>query len=102
MKMLKSMRLMLLLISFVSIFAFGVTNSLAGNFMVIKIKASNGKVVSVTDENNVPAQEGTISSASPLKIGDIKGHEVGSILVVRSSPGCVYFMHGGRWYRVCW
>jgi len=69
--------------------------------MIITVETETGKVVRVVDENNEKPSE-----VDPKKIEEISQSEagfkyVGTILHAESSPGCVYFFFGGRYFRVC-
>ena len=70
-------------------------------YMKIKIETETGNIVKIVDEkgNNAtkvdPAQMEQISQSQGFK-------HVGTILHAHSSPGCVYFMLGGRAFKICY
>jgi hypothetical protein len=69
--------------------------------MIITVETDTGKVVKVVDENG---NEGTkIDPKEVQEIYDSKVgfRHVGVILHAHSSPGCVFFVIGGRAFRIC-
>ena len=69
--------------------------------MVITVHTQNGKVISVVDENGNEA-----TKVEPLELQEIEDNKggfkhVGTVLHAHSSPGCVYFMIGGWWFKIC-
>jgi hypothetical protein len=71
--------------------------------MKIKVRTDNGKhdpVVGIDGEDEVEPIE--VSSEDMEEIHNDKGFKhVGVILYAKSSPGCVYFVVGGRAFRIC-
>ena len=68
---------------------------------IITVDVETGRIISITDENG----------KKPIKVDprDIDkiyqttdGFKyVGTILHAQLSPGCVYFMMGGWWFKIC-
>ena len=75
-----------------------------GKKMKIKVRTDNGKhdpVVGI-DDNNEDVEPVEVSSEDMEEIHNDKGFKhVGVILYAKSSPGCVYFVVGGRAFRIC-
>jgi len=69
--------------------------------MMITLDTETGKAVKVVDENGNEA-----TRVDPKEIDKIyhsrEGFKyVGSILHAHSSPGCVYFIIGGWYFKIC-
>ncbi len=64
--------------------------------MVITIDTDEGEV----EVRNVGGkyEEGYLKK-DPPKVGDVS--KFGTLLFAHSSPGCVYYFYGGRWWKVC-
>lgn len=73
--------------------------------MVIRIKPKTGTVTFSVEGNDSKGKKatldrlGTISMPADLKRKPINKTEPCAIYF--TNP-CVYFNHGGRWFRVCW
>jgi hypothetical protein len=70
--------------------------------IVITADTETGKILSVKDENGTPA---TIVGEDEIQ----KAYEspngfkyIGTMLFTHSSPGCVWVVIGGRYYRICY
>jgi hypothetical protein len=74
-----------------------------GKKMKIKVRTDNGKhepVVGIDGPNENQPEE--LTSEQMEQIYQDPGFKhVGVILYAKSSPGCVYFVVGGRAFRVC-
>ena len=69
--------------------------------MKIKVKKSTGEIVEVTDEGDL----GT--PVDPTELQQIYESPdgfryVGTMLHAKSNPTCVYYVFGGKAYKICW
>jgi hypothetical protein len=69
-------------------------------YFKIKIDTDTGQVVEKVDGNNNPAKELTPQEIQNL-YQNLAPQHIGILLFTHSSPGCVYFVVGGRAFRVC-
>lgn len=71
--------------------------------MIIKINAVTGKLISVTDEAGVPAEQFTPTPENPMPLGAVLGSTGGdiSLLITRTNP-CYSWVRlgGGGWARI--
>ena len=66
----------------------------------IKIETETGKVVKIVDEKGNKATELTPPDLQQIYKTKSPTH-IGTILYTHSSPGCIYFVHAGRAYKIC-
>jgi hypothetical protein len=69
--------------------------------MKIKLDTATGNMVEVADENGNPATPVTQTDMDQIYQSQGGFKYVGVILHAESSPGCVYFIVGGRAFKVC-
>jgi hypothetical protein len=72
-----------------------------GKQMVIKIDVRTGELISVTDENGIPAAEYRPDPQNPLPLKGVLGGGGATILHTQSSPDCVWYEWNGTWYMIC-
>ena len=70
--------------------------------MIITVETKTGKTVKIVDENGNHATE-----VDPKEIEEIYKSKdgfkfVSTILHAHSSPGCVYYFIGGKYFKFCW
>ena len=69
--------------------------------MKIKLEAATGNTLEVKDENGNDATTVTPEAMEQIYYSERGFKYVGVILHAESSPGCVYYVTGGRVYRIC-
>jgi len=73
--------------------------------MVIKIKPKAGTVTFSAEGNDSKGKKAELKRLGKVNMpADIKGRQINktqTCTIFYTNP-CVYFMHGGRWFRVCW
>jgi hypothetical protein len=69
--------------------------------MKIKLDTATGKMVKLVDENGNPATPVSQADMDQLYQSQSGFKYVGVILHAESSPGCLYFIVGGRAFKVC-
>jgi hypothetical protein len=67
--------------------------------MAVEIDLETGKVVSVTDGGRkVKSRSVKELRLQGKAVTNVSAH---TLIVTHSSPGCVYYLVGGRYYLVC-
>jgi hypothetical protein len=78
---------------------FTVTQS-GSKYFKLKINTQTGEVVKKGDENNNQATQ--VPQSEIDSITENQGFKfVGVILQAQTNPTCIYFVHAGTAYRVC-
>ena len=70
-------------------------------YFKLKIDTQTGKDVKKVDENNTEATEVTQAEIDQIYQGQGFKH-VGTLLHTHASPGCVYYIRGGKAYKICY
>ena len=65
------------------------------------VNTETGEVVKKVDEKNKAATEVTREEIEQIYQGQGFTH-LGTLLHTHASPGCVYYVRGGRAYKICW
>jgi hypothetical protein len=73
--------------------------------MVIKIKPKAGRVTFSAEGNDSKGKKVALAGLGRVKMpADLQKKQINkteTCTIFYTNP-CVYFMHGGRWYRVCY
>jgi len=70
--------------------------------MKIKVKKATGEIVYVKHENDDDADDVTEQELQQIYESPEGFRHVCTVLHAHSSPGCVYYIRGGKAYKICW